>query len=496
VTIAFKIKDPGDEVNGTVENINHTLMGFEYAVGEGSWTAPVNGDASGSLGGGWPDNSGSNYGAAGDFTGAPAYSFTWNTLREDFGSQFAGQWDVRIRFKVRDSVIQGEDTYLFDSVCYATSESFVVDNSDDADGDGLPDHWEFVYGVDDPEADEESDGLTNLDEYLNGTNPTNPDTDGDGISDGWEVGHGYNPLAADAAKIWDNNSADGYWSNPNNWSDDILPTTGDLVVFNAGCVDDCYGDDIEDNVQHLLLDYGYTGTVTIGQDSISGGDTLTVTGDVTVSDGSLVCKADPAAIGSGTAENPHGEGITINAANITVGASGHISADGQGFLENDGPGAGESWSQNNAGAGGGHGGYGGDGYNCTGGAPYGLEWEPTSLGSGGAAYTAGGGNGGGAMKLEATDTITVHGTISANGDEWYQPCAGGGAGGSIWMVADTLEGAGTISTQGGNGCSTDGGGGSGGRIHIDAATSTYTGTKSVSGGTGFDTGDEGSLREE
>jgi hypothetical protein len=364
----------------------------------------------------------------------------------------------------------------------------------------MPDEWELQYAlnptIDDSTSDGDADGLTNLDEYVHGTNPTDRDTDGDGISDGWEVAHGYSPLAANPGKVWDNDSENGYWSNPNNWSGDILPSAGDLVIFNISCTDDCFGDDITDHLGHLVLDYGYTGTLTIEQDAIAGGDTLTVTGDVTVSDGALVCEADPTAIGSGTVEDPHGEGITISAANITVGTGGYVSADGQGFLENDGPGAGDSWSENNAGAGGGHGGYGGDGYNCMGGVSYGLEWEPTSLGSGGGAFTLGGGSGGGAVKLEATDTITVNGAVSADGDDCFQPCAGGGAGGSIWMAADTLEGAGTITADGGNGCSTDGGGGSGGRIYINTTTSTYTGTKSIAGGTGFDPGDMGTIYEE
>ncbi|MDY6987285.1 MAG: hypothetical protein SWQ30_04435 [Thermodesulfobacteriota bacterium] len=366
----------------------------------------------------------------------------------------------------------------------------------DDDQDGMPDGWEDLYGLNDPDADEDSDGLSNLDEYQYGTDPTDPDTDGDGISDGWEVEHGFNPLAADAPRTWDNDSQDGYWSNPNNWSGDTLPAAGDLVLFNASSIDDCAGDDIADDLQHLLLDYGYAGNLTIEQDSVNGGDTLTVAGDVTINDGAIVCEVDPTAIGSGTVGSPHGEGITISAASITIGAGGHMSTDGQGFLENEGPGAGDSWSENNAGAGGGHGGHGGDGYNCIGGAPYGSEWEPTSSGSGGGAYTAGGGIGGGAMKLEATDTITVNGTVSANGDDCYQPCAGGGAGGSLWMVADTFEGTGTIAAEGGNGCASDGGGGSGGRIHIDATAITYTGAKSVAGGTGYDPGDAGSIREE
>jgi len=70
----------------------------------------------------------------------------------------------------------------------------------DADGDGMPDHWETSYslnklsavndGVNGPADDSDSDGINNLNEYLNGTNPSNADTDGDGYCDGDGTGCG------------------------------------------------------------------------------------------------------------------------------------------------------------------------------------------------------------------------------------------------------------------------------------------------------------------
>ncbi len=77
---------------------------------------------------------------------------------------------------------------------------------EDKDGDGMPDRWELLYGLDptdpaDANADPDGDGLTNLQEYRAGTNPRNPDTDGDGMPDGWEVRNGLNPLdPTDAAQ--------------------------------------------------------------------------------------------------------------------------------------------------------------------------------------------------------------------------------------------------------------------------------------------------------
>lgn len=69
----------------------------------------------------------------------------------------------------------------------------------DGDGDGMPDQWELMYGLDpkdpaDGSIDTDGDGLTNLEEYLALSNPLNPDTDGDGFSDAEELVYGQSPL--------------------------------------------------------------------------------------------------------------------------------------------------------------------------------------------------------------------------------------------------------------------------------------------------------------
>ncbi|MDD4102287.1 MAG: hypothetical protein PHU80_06610, partial [Kiritimatiellae bacterium] len=86
---------------------------------------------------------------------------------------------------------------------------FAFDLARDTDGDGLPDWWEAVHGLDrddpaDVGLDPDGDGLTNLQEHQLGTGPLNPDTDGDGMPDGWEVANGLGPLADDAALDSDN----------------------------------------------------------------------------------------------------------------------------------------------------------------------------------------------------------------------------------------------------------------------------------------------------
>lgn len=71
----------------------------------------------------------------------------------------------------------------------------------DADGDGLADRWEEIYGLsadDDgsvdvnngPDGDPDSDGLSNLEEQAIGTDPNSDDTDDDGLSDAVEDGGG------------------------------------------------------------------------------------------------------------------------------------------------------------------------------------------------------------------------------------------------------------------------------------------------------------------
>ena len=69
----------------------------------------------------------------------------------------------------------------------------------DQDGDGLPDRWEDLYGLNKTNAadaahDPDGDGLSNKDEFFYGTLPLAPDTDLGGEADGSEVKNGRDPL--------------------------------------------------------------------------------------------------------------------------------------------------------------------------------------------------------------------------------------------------------------------------------------------------------------
>jgi hypothetical protein len=180
-----------------------------------------------------------------------------------------------------------------------------------------------------------------------------------------------------------------------------------------------------------------------------------------------------------------GTGVIINAGR-DIDIQGVLSADSQGYAGEQGPGPGNNDTTEAAGSGAGHGGVGGRSGNGTnsGGITYGVVSAPVTLGSGGGddSGTGGmqGGPGGGAIKLIAVNTITVAGTVSANGgnaiDSGHD--AGAGSGGSVWLDAASIAGSGTLSAYGGNGFSYQGGGGGGGgRIAVTYSnlnTSSYT----------------------
>ena len=171
----------------------------------------------------------------------------------------------------------------------------------------------------------------------------------------------------------------------------------------------------------------------------------------------------------------------FQATNITVNAGGAIHGNGLGYRYNNGPGMGTT-----GGAGGSYGGYGG---NNTVNGPYGSITQPSDLGSSG--YTSvgvSGGFGGGMVKLVASGTLTVNGTVAADGvgtDGGAGCSRNGGSGGSVWVDAATLAGTGTVSAIGGDGYTCGAGdlsGGSGGRIAIYYGVSTATLTRTVYGG--------------
>jgi len=177
-------------------------------------------------------------------------------------------------------------------------------------------------------------------------------------------------------------------------------------------------------------------------------------------------------------------------------------------------GGGQGGNGNSADPGAGGGAYGGDGGNggvsesdstpgggWAGGNSYGtLTGEDIQMGAGGGGNDATGGRGGGMVNLSGTTSVTVSGTITVNGqqpgDEYA--AAGGGAAGGVLLRGGSVTVSGTINANGGKGASDSsssgsnaggaGGGGGGGRIKVFYSGSLTNGsaTTAVSGGAGGD----------
>jgi hypothetical protein len=203
--------------------------------------------------------------------------------------------------------------------------------------------------------------------------------------------------------------------------------------------------------------------------------------------------------------------LNLNVTDLTINSGGSINLDelgysgGDGYDNGNGPGAGTGtgWY---AKPGAGHFGNGGVSLNNeAGGTGYGDITNPGTIGSGGAARTlcdnqdGDGGDGGGLLIVNATGTITINGTITANGGDG-EPYPGGGtcdgsggAGGGVKIVADTIsQTTGTISVTGGSG-DTHGGGGGGGGVYLGYTTGNtlaYTDI-TMNGGIGYQHGGAG-----
>jgi large repetitive protein len=163
--------------------------------------------------------------------------------------------------------------------------------------------------------------------------------------------------------------------------------------------------------------------------------------------------------------------LDLIAGDIEVDATGRIDVTARGYLGAPRAGLGDTahtqgfQAGSGVGSGGSHGGLGGRYAPATGQpAPvYGDETDPLDLGGGGGGWVGNaGGDGGGRIRIEA-GTLTLDGSIRADGG-LAASAAGGGAGGSVNLNVVNLDGNGSISANGGG----SGVGGGGGRIAIDA----------------------------
>jgi len=193
---------------------------------------------------------------------------------------------------------------------------------------------------------------------------------------------------------------------------------------------------------------------------------------------------------SGDTNYDNDYGVSLSFIDITVDSGANISGNYRGYaggsgndVDGRGPGYGDGGNFTK-GKGASHGGRGAGSTDRR----YDDAFTAFSLGSGGGGgYGDGtdtGCTGGGAIKLIATGTTTINGTVSANGGGGATN-GGGGSGGSIYISTVDLAGTGSFSAIGGSPYYAGGGG----RIAVyfsgDSDSSKgFGGTINVSGGTG------------
>ena len=259
-----------------------------------------------------------------------------------------------------------------------------------------------------------------------------------------------------------NGAADGAWDDALNWRDANglggTPVAGDSVAVPSG--------------KSLTMT---NSTVALSDVSIAG--MLVMTNwmtclnarNVTVANGGILT------CGEATTNMTTMSRVWVACSNLTVDAGGKIDVTRKGFYGHPsgaywrgfGPGS-SVGSCASACAGGyqapSHGGYGGrrlsTEYCFMTLLPYDDPAAPTLPGSSGSSHNNGyGGDGGGVVRIEATGSVTVNGSVLADGrnassyggdgsgSNWGQP----GAGGSIWITCGTISGSGVIRAAGGGG---------------------------------------------
>lgn len=265
------------------------------------------------------------------------------------------------------------------------------------------------------------------------------------------------------------------WTNALNWTNSVgeNPSGAPFATTDGAVIDGGANQPLlnlaASSVTIASLTVGSTAASTLTfTNGYAAGNKLIVTGDATIG-------------GFGTLTHPtnsitpaHWLALTVgNNMSIQVSGSntGRVNVTGKGYPATNGP----SGLGGDGRCGGSHGGEGGFGLSSTSViTPYDSITNPVMHGAGSAGTTPS--SGGGVAVLDVGGTLTLDGSITADGNAGGSS-AGGGAGGTVNVRAGTSTGSGKITANGGAGASNTGGGGGGGRIALvlTNANATFAG---------------------
>lgn len=275
--------------------------------------------------------------------------------------------------------------------------------------------------------------------------------------------------SAPAANRWLPTSGTNDWyENAANWSEGTFPAAGeDVVITNAGV--------------GVLLTNAAPASGWLNSFVISNTATLIFTNwDTTLSATTVNIMTNGRITCSGPfTNNVMSNRVYVVCSNMVISTGGRIDVNARGYsggtndpnIVSPGPGQGPGGGLGKCG--GGYGGVGGIGVgNASGGITYDSPDAPVAPGSGGGGGIQGvsghvSAHGGGAVRIQATGTVTVNGTITANGGIGDDNHGGGGSGGGIYISCAAFAGTNGVVMADGGLRSYTGGGGGGGRIAVN-----------------------------